>query len=249
MSLSLSKSVTAMAPGIQTQVLGIGGTPPYVYSVLPGGAGGAIDSVTGVYTAPATASADPKTSSDTIQVEDAVLATATGQILVALPLMLFCEILQQELGLSPGRVYLWDQKINEPNDAGLFIAISVPRCKPFSANASIDGSGAGLNSIQSVNMMAQLDIDIISRGPEARDRKEEVILALSSVYAEQQQERNSFFIGKLPAGSQFVNLSNIDGAAIPYRYKISVNMQYFVKKTQAVPYFDTFEDAQVTTDP
>jgi hypothetical protein len=95
--------------------------------------------------------------------------------------------------------------------------------------------------------MATLSIDIISRSNEALLRKEEILLALNSQYAESQQELNSFFIGTLPAGGQFVNLSYVDGAAIPYRYNISINIQYFVTTLKASPYYTDFQDPEITT--
>lgn len=248
MSLSLTQSLSAIGPARRASFLALNGTPPYTYSVRAGGAGGSINS-SGVYTAPATVSSDPSRLYDTIQVRDSLLSQATAKILIATPLLLFCEILQRELGLDDGRVYLWDQKLLQPTDEGLYVAVSVLTCKPFGNTVSIDGSGSGLDAIQSVNMMATLDIDIISRGPAARDRKEEIILALASLYAQAQQEANSFLIGKLPPGSKFLNLSIVDGAAIPYRFKISVNLQYAVKKVKPVDYFDTFRNVSVATDP
>lgn len=102
------------------------------------------------------------------------------------------------------------------------------------------------SNVQSVNMQGILDIDIISRGPTARDQKELIPLALQSTYSEQQQEANSFFIAKLPWGGQFVNLSNIDGSAIPYRYKISYAIQYFIRNVVPVPYFTQFSASKLT---
>lgn len=247
MTLTLTQSLTAVAPFITSSFLGIGGTEPYEYSVLDGGAGGTIDSSTGIYTAPAVASSnDPTMLYDTIQVTDYAAVTATAQILIGSPLLLFCDIIQQELGLATGRVYLWDQKIFQPTDSGLYVAVSVPLCKPFgNVNAYASVTDGGLNQGQSVNMFAQVDIDIISRGPDARDRKEEVILALNSTYAQQQQEANSFYIAKL--SSRFINLSQVDGAAIPYRYKVTVNMQYCFIKTSAAPYFNDTNALSVYT--
>jgi hypothetical protein len=245
-ALALTRSLSAVAVNLTSSFLGAGGTPPYSYLVLPGGAGGVINSSTGLYTAPAVVSSNPNHLYDTIQVTDSLSATATAQILVGTPLLLFCDIIQSEMALAIGRVYLWDQKIMQPTDSGLYVAVSVPSCKPFANTLQSDGSGSGLNSVQAVNMLATVDIDIISRGPDARDRKEEVILALNSVYCQAQQEANSFLIGKLPAGSTFLNLSQVDGAAIPYRYKISVNMQYAVINTKGVPYYDRFGVVQVT---
>jgi hypothetical protein len=85
-------------------------------------------------------------------------------------------------------------------------------------------------------MSATLQIDIMSRDSSARTQKEAVLLALSSDYAEQQQNLNGFFIGKLPASGSFINISSPDGSAIPYRFVISVMIQYVYTKTQPVGY-------------
>lgn len=240
MTLALTQSLYAIGPRLTSSFLGVGGVEPYMYAVVPGGAGGTVDISTGVYTAPAAASSDPSTAADTVMVTDFAAATATAQIVVGTALLLFCDIIQRGLGLANGRVYLWDQKIMQPTDSGLYIAISVPSCKPFGNVNRTVSNGGNLDSQQYVAMQATLDIDIISRGPEARDRKEEVIMALYSIYSEQQQEANSFSIGRLPPNGRFLNLSNVDGAAIPYRYRISINMQYATAKTQSVQFFDTF---------
>lgn len=237
MSLSILSNSQAVLPGNTTPFSGTGGTAPYVYSVVGGGAGGSINPSTGMYTA------GVLTGSDTILVTDAALATATKTVYIMNALELFCDILQVEMGLAAGRVYLWDQKINSPNDNDLFITVGVVSCKPFANSNQWDGT----NSVQSVNMFATLSVDVNSRGPAARDRKEEVILALNSNYAQTQQELNGFYIAKVSSG--FANLSQEDGAAIPYRFNISVNIQYAVKKIKAVGYYDTFAPVYVSTDP
>lgn len=241
MSLALTATTLAISPGLSSSFLAIGGTAPYTYTVIKGGVGGSI-ATDGTYTAPQTG-----IGVDTIQVIDSTGDTAESQILVDNPLELFCEVIQHELGLQPGRVYLWDQKINMPKDQGLFVVVGVLSCKPFANTVDTDGSGAGLDAIQSTNFMATLSVDIISRGPEARDRKEEVIMALNSIYAQQQQEINSFYIAKI--SSSFQNLSQEDGAAIPYRFNLAVNVQYFMKKIKAVDYFDIFSTTTLITEP
>lgn len=236
MSLSIIQNATAMATNLTCPFSGIGGTEPYVYSVVPGGAGGTINSSTGIYTSPS------GTGIDTILVTDALLATAETTILVATPLELFCDIIETEMGLSQGQVYLWDQKLNIPKDSRLYIAVGILSCKPFGNSNTLNSNG---DSVQSVNMSAMLSIDILSRSKDARNRKEEIILALGSDYAERQQELNSFYVSRLT--NNFVNLSEEDGAAIPYRFNITATIQYFVSKTSAVSYYDTFSTSQVNT--
>lgn len=242
MILGLTSTVKALRNGLTSSFLGTGGTPPYAYAVLDGGVGGTIDNLTGDYVAPAVG-----LGADTIQVTDSLNASAVLKVLVCTPLQLFCDILQHEMDLEEGRVYLWDQKINQPKDAGLYIAVGVLNAKPFGSSVAVSGAGPGLEAEQGLNMAATISIDVISRGPEARDRKEEVILALQSIYAQSQQEINSFYIGKL--STAFTNLSQEDGAAIPYRFNITVVMQYVFRKLRAVDYFDAFAPVDIVTEP
>lgn len=248
MTLALQQSATALGPNVQASFLATGGTEPYAFTVLPGGAGGSIDPVTGIYHAPDHFNSDPSQVIDTIQVTDSALpspATATAQILVASPLLLFCDVLQHELSLTQDHIYLWDQKLFQPTDADLYVAVAVAECKPFgNSNRNVNGQ-----SVQYVSMWARLTIDAISRGPSARDRKEEIILALNSNYAQQQQDANSFYISKVPANGGFKNLSTVDGAAIPYRFQISVALQYMSTKQAAQSYFDSGFVPSVITNP
>lgn len=241
MSLVLLQNATAMARNLTLPFSGSGGTAPYVYSVVGGGAGGSINSSTGLYTSPNV------TGSDTIRVTDALSATATAPISIFGPIELVCDIIQNGLDLDNGQVYEWDQKINIPIDEKLYIAVGILACKPFGNTIEYDGDVSGFDAVQSTNFQATLSINIFSRGKEARDRKEEVIMALNSDYSEQQQELNSFRL--FPISTDFVNISNVDGAAIPYAFNISVNIQYFVTKTNAISYYDIFAPAAVVTNP
>lgn len=243
MSLAILPAAAVLAPGVPQPFSGAGGTAPYTFTILSGGGAlsPSLDADTELYTAPAS----PGVA--VVRVTDALLATADAQVAIGTPLQLLVDILVKEMGLAASRVYLWDQKINAPTDNDLFIAVSVLNCKPFSNSRELDGSGAGLIERQSTNFQAQVSLDVISRDLSAVNRKEEVLLALNSNYSEQQQELNSFRI--FPLSSAFTNLSGIDGAAIPYRFSISINMQYAVVKTKSVPYFDTFAAPSVSTDP
>ncbi len=253
MTLGLSQTKTALAAGLTASFLASGGTAPFVYSIVSDDAdfppaGGTINSSTGIYTAPAVLSSDPARAYDTIKVTDATAATAESQILVGNPLALFCEIIQRVMDLPNGRVYLWDQKLNQPQDNDLYIAVSVLRAKPFgNVNRAVSSGDEVMDAQQYVSMLATLGIDLISRGPAARDRKEEFILALGSTYAERQQEANSFLIGRLP--TSFINLSFVDGAAIPYRFHIDVNIQYAYSKVTPIDFFDSYSGPNIVTDP
>lgn len=249
MSLAVVQSLKAIVAGRSASFMGLGGTAPYYYQVLPSGAGGTIDPSSGVYQGPAEPSPLSSKAFDVIEVTDAASAVAQSRILIASPLKLFCEIIQTEMALADDRVYLWDQKIMQPKDSDIYVAVSILSDRPFANVNRMTADASILNSDQYVNTVSTLGIDIMSRGPGARDRRHEIILALNSNYAQQQQEANGFYIGKLPAGSRYVNISQVDGAAIPYRFHIDVNIQYSYRKSSPVTYFDDFANPETNTNP
>jgi hypothetical protein len=217
--------------GVTMPVVAVGGTAPYTYSVLGNG------SITnsGVY------SSGYKVGKDIIRVVDSAGKGAILDVFVGTPLHLLADIIQKQLGLPAGRVWLWDQKVIMPTDYDMFVVIGETMVKPFGSANFFDG--ATDSQVISTNCYAEAQIDLYSRGPEARDRKEEVILALASNYAETQQELNGFHIARVPTG--FSNLSILEydsGTAIPYRFTITVGIQYQVKRISSTQYYDTFSD-------
>lgn len=246
MSLSLFQTLSAVGPNITSSFGASGGTAPYTYAVRTGTwqsgsarfgpAGGSIDSATGLYTAPSAVPTVAANQYDQIIAIDSTGASVSARILIGDPLLLFCDIIQKGLNLPDGRVTLWDQKNFQPTDNGLYVIVSVLSCRAF-GNTNLHSNDSSIfNSHQSVNMASTLQIDIISRDNSARMMKEAVLLSLNSDYSEQQQNANGFFIGKLPPGGQFTNLSMQDGAAIPYRFVISAQIQYSYIATNAVGY-------------
>lgn len=236
--VTLAQTYTAIAPATTASFQAYGGTGPYTYGLVAGGAGGSINATSGIYVSPAKVSYDPRLLYDVVQCSDSLGQTAVARILVGTPIVLVCDILQQSLGLASGRIYLWDQKLFQPTDSGMYVIVSNPICRPFGNTNRFNGVED--SSRQMAVMWAMLDIDVISRSTEARDRKEEVVMAFLSEYSQGQQYANHFHLGRLPLTRQFINLSDPDGAAIPYRYKISVAMQYAACIETPTTYFDNF---------
>lgn len=92
-----------------------------------------------------------------------------------------------------------------------------------------------------------IQIDIFSRNDSARQRRYEVLSALTSFYSQQQQEKYQFKIYNIP--TRILNTSKVDrlnnsnkaeGATVIYRYTITVSTQYCKEWTRQIDYFDTF---------
>lgn len=232
-ALKVLARTQSLIPNLTVPLGASGGTGPYTFSMVQGSKG-LVNPTTGVYTSA------PQPGQDVVQVADSLGATATLQFFIGTPLQLICDIIRHELGLDPDQSYLWDQKFNIPNDSRVYVPVGVLSCKPFGNTNSFDPD---LGQVQSINMSATLSLDIMSRSIDGVNRKEEVLMALKSFYSESQQEMNSFRIFNI--STNFVNLSDVEGAAILYRFNISVNVQYMVIKTNVIPYYDDFPGAVV----
>lgn len=220
--------------GIQTPFQAVEGTAPYTYEVLSGGAGGSIVAGTGAYTAPFLVGID------TIKVTDDDGETTTKQINILSPLGLFCDIIKTELGLEDDQIYIYNQKFNMPADGRLYIAVGVGNVKPFSNINRPVSTESGLQSEQVANFASNHDVNIVSKDEAAIDRKEEVMMSFASDYAQKQMAANNFYVA--PLTNQFVNLSDIEGSARLFRFNLSVMLQYAIRKTTSVDYYDTFDE-------
>lgn len=249
MSLQLLQNYTAMALNCTMPFAAIEGTPPYVYSVLPGGVGGSIDSNTGLYTSPNfVPTVVGAVLTDTVQVLDSADNTATATILCGNILNLVVDIIQTSMGLAQDQVYVYNQKYQIPNDNRIYIAVGILNSKPFGNGVALpDGSGSGLIITQTVNMRSVLSIYMLSRGPDALYQQPQLVMALNSNYSISQQQFCSFKI--FPISNSLVSVSQGDGSAIPYVYNMACTAIYFVSNAQSVPYYSVFSEPTVIGQP
>lgn len=151
-------------------------------------------------------------------------------------------ILQAGMQLTTNQVWIYNQKRKIPPATGLWLVIDFLTGKPYGSKSKFNPETN--QEEQSVNMSALFTIDIFSRNTQALDRKEEVILAFGSTFAQQTQEKFSFKIGRIPQG--FTNLSQVEGTAILYRFQITFQVSYSVEKKISADYYDAFTHTEET---
>jgi hypothetical protein len=152
------------------------------------------------------------------------------------------EILIHELEVDETRVNIYNQKIDTEllKEEGLFIYLeSIPPTKVISSrntekwNASI----SEYQSVQDITVQDKITIGIFSRNLDALTRKEEVVMALYSTYAQQVQEVSSFKIFRI---APIENISDLEGAARLYRFDIPVTLITWHQKIKKVDFYDQF---------
>ena len=155
------------------------------------------------------------------------------------------DVIASELALADDRVNIYNQDFKIPNDKFLFIGVEYKYSKVFGSKSEAYTFGTvAFSEHQGLNTQEHYAIILFSRGDEALSRKEEAVMALGSIYARQQGDRYGFKIARI---APIQDLSALEGAAILYRYEISVVMLCRYEKVKTVDWYGTFS-GQVTVE-
>lgn len=230
--MRLIQNFHAIGRGITASFMADDGVEPYTFSVLPNGAGGSVDQ-NGIYT-------PLNYGRDVVRVEDGLGDTEEAEILVLPPLGLVCDIIQKEMRLESEQVYIYNNKYNLPKNSKVYISVGERSTRPIANVTKIVGD----KEHQSILVQQELAINIMSRSQEALYRKEELLLAFKSTYAQLQMTSNGFSVANM--STSLVNLSDLEGAAIPYRYHLSCMLTYSVNKESEINYYDKFDYNLIT---
>ena len=238
--MEIRSPISALAFGCFINLAPTNGTAPYQYQLKANGAGGSLlildegNSVT--YSAPSTLPAS-KVCVDTIQVTDALENTAEVSLIVGDYLTIVSDILAHEMDMA-GRVFLYNQKFMQPTDADPYIVVSVQHSRQLGSTTRCSLVNGVYCSIANVPSAAVLGVDIMSRSLGALDRKDEIPLALNSIYSQQQQSRCGFKLGKT---APLQNLSDLDGNSMLYHFHADVDALYGKTFIKQVDYFDGYQ--------
>lgn len=148
------------------------------------------------------------------------------------------EVVMRELNLSDDRVYIYNQKFTIPPVDGLMVVVAFKASKIIANrnNTRVNADDL-LEEVQDLNTQEMLSVMIFSRNEEALQRKEEVVMALYSVFSQQLQEKYSFRIFRM---SPIQDMSQLEGSAILYRFDIDITMMSWYQKIKKVEFYDSY---------
>jgi len=147
-----------------------------------------------------------------------------------------CSIIQTYMELAPGSVYLRNEKINQTKMQDFNITVG------FMGQKQIGSTTRCVDGIEEValTMTGSVVIEIYGRTFLVVERKEEILMALCSSLSKETQTAKGFLIAQIP--SSFNDISQIDGAAIPYRFQATFNVQFIKTKQKSVDYYTTIRN-------
>ncbi len=149
------------------------------------------------------------------------------------------DIIKTEMSIPNERIMIYNQKWNLPNDKDIFIYLGyVSENIIMNKTAYEDREGDGFYEVQTLSVSQVISINIFSRDDTARTRKEEILMALKSTYAQQKSEEQSIKIARIP--TTFTDLSNLEASAMLNRYNINIQVFSSFTKEKTVEYYDKF---------
>ena len=135
-------------------------------------------------------------------------------------------------------VVIYAQNIKLFNTDKIQVTVKTLDITPYSNRSKFITDKAGkYYQVQDINIWQAIQVDIYSRNNDAKNRFYEVVMALNSVYAQQQQELYNFKIGII---SKVNNISGIEGGSDINRYAITFNVISFEQKATPIDYYDKF---------
>lgn len=159
------------------------------------------------------------------------------------PIQVLADILELEMAIPNGQIMLGFENWEIPKNKGLYVALFYGPDTVVGSNNTFDP--VVNEEVQSVAMLHEIIIEVLSFDESARLRKEEVIMALSSVRAQQTLEANLMKISELP--TSFIPVPDLEETKQLNRYRIGFHMNALHQKTKSVPYYDDFGTPAVTT--
>lgn len=170
---------------------------------------------------------------------------STSPTIAREPIKVIADVLQRELELQPNQVMLGYEKFNIPeSNLGLYIDLVYLGGKVISnANYSVD-SGESMDEVQEALMLHTIQIDLLSFDASARVRKEEIAMALGSIYAQSQMDQHSMQISRQP--TPFVDAASLEETKMLNRFTTTILVTALHRKVKAAPFFDSFPAALLT---
>jgi len=119
------------------------------------------------------------------------------------------------------------------------ISVQTMNVQPVANNSKLDISVTPPLERQYLSSLQTLQVDVMSANTEARTKSHEVILALESIYSQQQQEKYQFKLNKSNTG--FNNVSEAEGESNLNRFALTITAFTWYYKTKQIPdYYDKF---------
>lgn len=148
-----------------------------------------------------------------------------------------CDILKVGMNLDNDQIWLYNQKVDIPNDKRIYVVVSLKKEEVFGNNIEFKETN-GLDEVIWTNLVSDVGIELFSYNTNALNRRYEVLSSMRSVYSVQKQEELNFNIGRNP--TVFLDSSFMSLTARLYSFYYEYRITHVEHSSRPVEYFDKF---------
>lgn len=159
----------------------------------------------------------------------------------------FRDIIINYVDVDAENVWIQDQNNIIPADEDkLFISIGVVDALAMNNNREVIPTDDGMTEIQTTVMLENIQLDFFSRDNQARTKWQQAIMAMQSVYSQQQQELYNFKIARIPRS--VANTSEVEGTSRLNRFSIVIPCHVWYRKEVVISSTDYYDDFSTRVD-
>ena len=146
------------------------------------------------------------------------------------------------MNLPKTRVWAYNADMDLPKDNKLFVILHYGERRPISNNVKYVSTDEGLEEHQSMNVVDDVIISLLSRGTDARERAHEVHMAFRSTYSQQRQAKEHVHISIL---GDVYDASFLEATSRINRFDCRVRVFNSFDKIKTIDYYDKFPNTSV----
>lgn len=163
------------------------------------------------------------------------------------PIVMIGLVLQDQMVITPGQLMIGLENWKVPENVNLYVAMFYGPETTLGNNTTYDPDGfGGMTELNECTMLHEIVLDVMSFSSEARLRKQEILQALVSDFAQRTADQYQMRICQVPTG--FIPAPTLEETKQLNRFRITFAVNALYRKVQVAQYYDVINPPEVTVD-
>ena len=154
-----------------------------------------------------------------------------------------CDILKVGMNLEKDQIWIYNQKVDIPNDKRLYVVVSLKKETVIGNNIENKDS-EGMEEVVWSNIVSDIGIELFSYNVNALNSRYKVLSSMRSTYSVQKQEELNCNIGRRPTA--FFDSSFMSPTARLYSFYYEYKITHVENSAKDIEFYDDFSRADMS---
>lgn len=155
-----------------------------------------------------------------------------------------CDILKVGMNLQDDQIWIYNQKVDIPNDKRLYVVVSMKSETVIGNNIEEKNVYEGQDEVVWSNVVSDIGIELFSYNVNALNRRYDVLSSMRSTYSVQKQEELNCNIGRRPVA--FFDSSFLAPSARLYSFYFMYRITHVENSARPIDFYDDFSRADMS---